>query len=251
MKYRWVIFFSMLGGLLLYTGRQAERLLPARPILAWALTSGLFFLMFVWQFLARAGASRIDSRAFRAFAWAGSIALGIWATFILFWLPFDLGKGIFSLMRVLLSPSRLDLLRAVHFSRWIPATLFILSMGLAGLGLEEALTGPRVVDLTLPFRDLPPELNGLKIVQITDLHIGPMIRQGYVEQVVQHVMALQPDLIAVTGDLADGTTEVLAAQVQPLSQLKAPLGVYFVTGNHGNIIGERKNGSRKSKRWDL
>src|SRR5579872_4923364 len=99
MKYRWVIFFSLLGGLLLYTGRQAERLLPAHPALAWALTVGLFVLMFVWQFLARAGASRLDSRAFRALAWGGSIALGIWATFILFWLPIDLGKGLMSLVR--------------------------------------------------------------------------------------------------------------------------------------------------------
>lgn len=232
MKYRWVIFFSMLGGLLLYTGRQAEGLLPAHPFLAWALTVGLFILMFSWQFLARSGTSRIDSRAFRAFAWAGSIALGIWTTFILFWLPFDLGKGIFSLVRTIASPARLSFLQAIPWVSWIPASLFILSMGLAGLGLEEALTGPRVVDVTLPIRNLPSGLQGLKIVQITDLHIGPMIRQGYVEQVVRDVMAQKPDLIAFTGDLADGTAEVLSAQVQPLAQLKAPLGVYFVTGNH-------------------
>jgi len=232
MKYRWVIFFSMLGGLLLYTGRQAERFLPAHPVLAWTFTVGLFFLMFVWQFLARSGTSRIDSRAFRAFAWAGSIALGIWATFILFWLPFDLGKEIFSLARALMSTRYEDFLRSIHLANWIPAGLFILSMGLAGLGLEEALTGPRVVEVSLPIQNLPPELRGLKIAHITDLHIGPMIRQGYVDQVVEKVLALQPDLIAFTGDLADGTSDVLAAQVQPLARLKAPLGVYFVTGNH-------------------
>jgi len=89
-----------------------------------------------------------------------------------------------------------------------------------------------VSEVRVPIARLPAELEGLRIAQISDLHVGPMIRGGYVERVVQRVLDLKPDLIAVTGDLADGVPEKLKVQVQPLSKLKAPLGVYYVTGNH-------------------
>jgi predicted MPP superfamily phosphohydrolase len=231
MKYRWVVFFSLLGGLLLYTGHQAQRLLPHHPTLAWTLNVGLFVLMFLWQFLARAGASRMDSKAFRAFAWAGSIALGVWATLILFWLPIDAGREILLLTRTVLTPGA-NFLQSFHFMRWVPVLLFMISTGLAGLGLEEALSGPHIVHIPIKISKLPRELEGLKIAHITDLHIGPMIRHGYVQRVVDQIMALKPDLIAFTGDLADGSADILAEQVKPLAGLRAPLGVYFVTGNH-------------------
>jgi hypothetical protein len=232
MKYRWLIFFSLLGGLLLYTLAQAERLLPSHPLLVAVLTVALFVLMFAWQFLARAGASRLDSSGFRAFAWAGSFTLGVWATFVVFWAPVDLGRDLFFLARAFLSPSHLNFYRWVHEGRWLPGGIFMLACGLAGLGLKRALTGPRVVKVDVPCPHLPQGLEGFKIVQISDLHIGPMVRHGYVEEVVRQAMALEADLIAVTGDLADGTAEVLARQVDPLSGLKAPFGVYFITGNH-------------------
>jgi predicted MPP superfamily phosphohydrolase len=219
MKYRWLIFFSLLGGLLWYTVVQAELLSPAHPILAALFTLILFVLMFSWQFLARAGASRYDSRSFRLFAWIGSFLLGAWATFIVLWVPIDVVR-------------HLDGFHHLHQTQWIMGAIVIVSFGLAGMGLEEALSGPSVVEVEIPTPGLPPELEGLRIVHISDLHIGPMIRFGYVEQVVRMAMELKPDLMAVTGDMADGTAEVLAAQVQSLSNLKAPLGVYFVTGNH-------------------
>lgn len=232
MKYRWLIFFSLLAGLLLYTAIQAQRLWPSHPALAGLLTAVLFIGMFSWQFLARAGASRLDSRTFRLYAWAGSILLGVWATFIVFWVPIDLGRDLYFLGRYLLSANSPALFGAFHKGRWILSGIFLLSCGLAGLGLGEALSGPRVVDVEIPVAGLAPELEGLKIVQITDLHIGPMVRYGYVNEVVRQVMRLEPDLIAVTGDLADGTVDVLGRQVEFLSGLRAPLGVFFVTGNH-------------------
>jgi predicted MPP superfamily phosphohydrolase len=232
MKYRWLIFFSLLGGLLFYTLAQAEELLPSHPVLVAILTVALFVLMFAWQFLARAGASRLDSSLFRAFAWAGSFTLGIWATFVVFWAPVNLGRDLYFLGRSFLTPGQLNFYRWIQEGRWLPGGLFILACGLASLGLEKALTGPRVVKVDVPCPHLPPDLEGLKVVQISDLHIGPMVRRGYVEEVVRQAMALAPDLVAITGDLADGTAEVLTKQVQPLSGLRAPLGVYFVTGNH-------------------
>lgn len=91
---------------------------------------------------------------------------------------------------------------------------------------------PRVVRVTVPIADLPHDLAGFKILQLSDLHIGPTIRRRFVDAVVDRANALQPDLVAVTGDVADGLVPELREHVEPLGRLQAPHGAYFVTGNH-------------------
>ncbi|MFH1465207.1 MAG: metallophosphoesterase [Pseudomonadota bacterium] len=96
---------------------------------------------------------------------------------------------------------------------------------------------PRVVPITITRPGLPADLEGLRIALISDLHVGPTARRAFVAGVVEQVNALQPDLIACTGDLADGSVSALAAEVAPLAALQAPLGVWFVTGNHEYFSG--------------
>jgi predicted MPP superfamily phosphohydrolase len=91
---------------------------------------------------------------------------------------------------------------------------------------------PRVVRVAVPIANLPPDLAGLRIVQLSDLHVGPTIRRRFVTAVVQTANALYPDLVAVTGDVADGYVKELRDHVAPLADLRAPLGTFFVTGNH-------------------
>lgn len=81
---------------------------------------------------------------------------------------------------------------------------------------------------------LPPSFpaSGLRIVQVSDLHIGPTIRRGYVEALCQTINSLAADLVVITGDLVDGYVSQLREQVAPLGGLRARHGVYFVTGNH-------------------
>jgi predicted MPP superfamily phosphohydrolase len=90
----------------------------------------------------------------------------------------------------------------------------------------------RVERVQVPVERLGPGLAGLRVVQISDIHIGPTLDGPWLQRVVQQVNALQPDLVAVTGDLVDGSVRQLRQHVAPLAGLKAPLGVYFVTGNH-------------------
>jgi predicted MPP superfamily phosphohydrolase len=125
-------------------------------------------------------------------------------------------------------------------ARWLPVVLLAVSAVFAALGIRQALAGPVVSHVSVPIALLPPELEGLRIAQISDLHVGPMIRRGYVESVVRKVLDLKPDLIAVTGDLADGAPEALKAQIEPLTKLKAPLGVFYVTGNHEYYWGAQR-----------
>jgi hypothetical protein len=88
----------------------------------------------------------------------------------------------------------------------------------------------RKVRLALP--RLPDSMRGTTIVQLTDLHVGPTLRREFVERVVAQVNALEPDVVAITGDLVDGSVSRLRELVAPIAGLRARYGVYFVTGNH-------------------
>ena len=98
--------------------------------------------------------------------------------------------------------------------------------------IYQARRTPEVRWIDVPVADLPPALAGLRIVQISDLHVGPTIKGPFVERLVSRVQELRPDLIAFTGDLADGAVERLAPHTAALGRLTAPLGVYSCTGNH-------------------
>ena len=117
--------------------------------------------------------------------------------------------------------------------------LWFLNLGVVGIsgalavgGVFAARRRPAVVDVTVPIADLPPSLEGFRIAQITDIHVGPTIKRDFVSAVVDIVNDLEADLIAFTGDLADGSVHRLRPHVAPLSQLRAAHGCYFVTGNH-------------------
>jgi predicted MPP superfamily phosphohydrolase len=88
----------------------------------------------------------------------------------------------------------------------------------------------RFVNIRL--KKLSPALNGLKIVQLTDIHIGPMRDGKWLQKIVNRVNKLDADIIAITGDLVDGSVPELASHIAELTKLKAKYGVYFVTGNH-------------------
>ncbi len=103
---------------------------------------------------------------------------------------------------------------------------------LLGLGYFEARRQPRLVHVKIPIAGLPPALHGFRMAQISDLHVSISIRRPFVEKVVQRVNALCADAIVFTGDLADGSVAELRSEVEPLANLTAPMGVYFVTGNH-------------------
>jgi len=115
----------------------------------------------------------------------------------------------------------------------------------AGLGTLATLVGfvgarrrARVVEVEVPLRNLPPQLYGFSIAQISDVHVGATIRRTYVERIVDAVNALEPDMIALTGDFVDGPVRELAPHTAPLSRLNAPHGAFFVTGNHEYYSGE-------------
>ncbi len=108
---------------------------------------------------------------------------------------------------------------------------------LMGYGMYQAMRKPDIVEITVPIENLTDDLNGFKIVQITDIHASHTIKRRFIQTVVDQVNGLKPDLVALTGDLVDGSVEQLRDDVAPLADLKAPYGLYFVTGNHDYYSG--------------
>jgi predicted MPP superfamily phosphohydrolase len=106
-------------------------------------------------------------------------------------------------------------------------------------GLFIARRQPGIVEIRIPVVDLPRALHGFSIAQISDVHVGPTIKRAFVEGIVRRVNDLKADLIAVTGDLVDGSVPQLSSHTAPLAGLTARHGAYFVTGNHEYYSGER------------
>jgi len=98
------------------------------------------------------------------------------------------------------------------------------------VGIFTALRPPRLERIQIPSAGLHPDLEGYRIALISDVHLGPINNGKALTGVVQRINALEPDIVAITGDLADGMVVQYGKAAEALSSLEAP--VYFVTGNH-------------------
>ena len=107
-------------------------------------------------------------------------------------------------------------------------------------GYYSARKGPSIINQTIFLNDLPDAFENFTIAQISDLHVGPTIKKPYVEKVLNQISIINPDLIAITGDLIDGSIDYLKKDLEPLSEMIANYGTYFVTGNHEYYSGAEK-----------
>jgi uncharacterized protein len=128
---------------------------------------------------------------------------------------------------------------ATGFGRLLPghtSTLRLGALAAAGLlslaALVQGLRAPVVSEVEVRLASLPQALDGTVVVQLSDLHLGGILGRAWLERRVAQVRALRPDLIAVTGDLVDGDVEEVESLLPSLQKLRAPLGVWAVTGNH-------------------
>ena len=107
-----------------------------------------------------------------------------------------------------------------------------LGVASAGWGIYRALGSLKTVTVEAAIAGLPKAFDGFRIVQISDVHLGPTQGRAWMKEVVRRSNELKPDLVAITGDLVDGTVEQLRDDVAPLADLKSTHGTHFVTGNH-------------------
>ncbi|MBL1088789.1 MULTISPECIES: metallophosphoesterase [Streptomyces] len=123
-------------------------------------------------------------------------------------------------------PRRLFLARAVAAGASLAATAAV------GYGTATTFRGPSVKRVTVPLAKLPRAAHGFRIAVVSDIHLGPILGRAHTRRVVETINRTSPDLIAIVGDLVDGSVADLGPAAEPLRELRARHGAYFVTGNH-------------------
>lgn len=111
-------------------------------------------------------------------------------------------------------------------------TSIVLASGFSSLGFLNAHVRLTTKRVSVKVKHLPSNLEGFTIVQISDVHIGPTIKGKFLERVVKRINRLNPDIVAITGDLLDGPVRVLKNYLRPLQDIQSKYGTYYVTGNH-------------------
>jgi len=182
---------------------------------------------------------RLDPRQETGAAFLGYLWLGVLFYLFLCLVAADLAKLAGRLVRLASRAEPIDPGRRLFLARAAAGSAVVGSGAIAWLGHREAgeIETP---ELAVAIPRLPRELSGFRIAQLTDLHLGPLLREGFVEDVVEKTNALRPDLVVITGDLADELPQRLLRAVEPLSKLRARCGIAFVTGNHEYYCGARE-----------
>ncbi|MFL9923182.1 metallophosphoesterase [Herbaspirillum lusitanum] len=158
-------------------------------------------------------------------AWAGMLAMGAFSSLLLL----TLLRMILLWLVPLFELAPLQAMHLAEVSAWMVLTL---ATAATVIGFLNARRLAAVVEVQVPIKGLPVELEDFTIVQISDIHVGPTIKRSYLQAIVDRVNGLNADVVAITGDLVDGSVLQLAAHTAPLAQLQARHGAYFVTGNH-------------------
>ena len=215
---------------LLLHGLVAWRLLPALDP-AWA--AGLAPVLMASSVLLPMGllAHRVARGALAdRLAWVGLLCMGLFSSLLVLTALRDvLLAAVWAAAALGWSPAQALLpgLRAGS-ALVVPVAALLVTV----LGFWNARRTARVVRVDVPVAALPAALDGFTVAQITDIHVGPTIKQHYLQAIVRKVNALEADMVAITGDLVDGKVHELTDHVAPLAQLRSRHGSFFVTGNH-------------------
>lgn len=213
------VVLLVLGGASAYAAQRTLALCPGlagHPAAVWGGFGGLAALMVAAPLLHRVpGLGRhIGALSTFAYLWFGCLS-----TFVVYLAAADLVQALLGLAGIQAG--------AWAFALAVAATLVSL-----GSGMVSALRPVATRRVQVRIADLPAALDGFRILQISDLHLGPLVRWSQVEHIVEAGNALAPDLVAITGDLVDGEADGVRAKAERLGALHATHGVCFVTGNH-------------------
>jgi hypothetical protein len=159
----------------------------------------------------------------RPLSYVGATWSGVLLLFVFILVAADLLRATTWLARRIAGrPAPVDEGRRRLLARAFAAATGAGATGLSGVAFASAARPPEVVRIPIALAKLPPAFEGFRIVQLTDVHVGPILRREFLADLVTRTNALEPDVVAITGDLVDGSVD----------ELRARHGVFFVTGNH-------------------
>lgn len=237
----WLLMLALTHWYVGYRMITHAKLSKRARLAAWATVAGIFLLPQIPFFLL---VNRREGVWTDGLSWIGYVALGFFSLALSGTVLRDallLVKGVIGRAIAVVvggRASNVDKQRRNFLIHSSNLAVLGLSAAGAGYGFYEARRRADIENVRVPIAALPPEFDGFRILQFTDIHVGPTIKRRYVEGVVEQIGSLNADLIAFTGDLVDGSVPWLKDDVAPLRELRAPHGVYFVTGNHEYYSGE-------------
>ncbi len=229
------IFLAILSLVFFY---PSYRIIPSfnkrwRPLL-WLLVFLLFSMLFTHHMIRGSGKFPLLSDITGAL---GYMSLGLMTILFCFTAVRDLFLLVSNTFRLIKSPAIMteplkNPARRGFMVKFSNMAILGLTGSSSAYGFFEAVKQPELIKQEIVIPNLHPDLRGITILQITDLHVGATIKEEFIKELVARCKELKPDLIALTGDLADGSSEALKKDVLALEELTPPLGKYFVTGNH-------------------
>ncbi|MBU2409541.1 MAG: metallophosphoesterase [Gammaproteobacteria bacterium] len=209
---------------------MALRLLPAlgaEPA-AWVLLSIALLVSVVSMPLPFMGRGRSTSKIADRWKWLGLLCMGWFSSMLVLTLARDVGLLVgWAVVSMGGWP--------VNWGRWQSASAAavpLVATAVTLIGFFNARRTAGVVRVDVPIRGLPDGLSGFTIAQLSDIHVGTTIRRNYIRRIVAAVNTLGADMVAITGDLVDGSVAELREHVAPLAGLRARHGTFVVTGNH-------------------
>ncbi|KFA89266.1 metallophosphoesterase [Archangium violaceum] len=230
---------ALLGHLYLYRRlvRDTVRSRALRLLAVAVLLSMTLLLLFRRKLLDALPVEFADALSVASYTWMGVALLLVIALLVL-----DLGRWLVVLGQRLRAPapSPVDEERRRFLAQAVAGGAAVTGGGLAAYGSWRAFAPPMVTEVVLKVPKLPKALEGLSIVQLTDIHVGPFIQRRFMDELVRQANDLRPDLFAITGDLVDGDVPTLGGHVAALANLKSRFGSFFVTGNHDYYSGDEQ-----------
>ncbi|MFI9814335.1 metallophosphoesterase [Saccharothrix variisporea] len=122
--------------------------------------------------------------------------------------------------------------RRLFIARSLAVAAGAVTVGTIGYGMTQALGAPQLKTIPVQLTKLDRRLAGYRIAVVSDIHLGPLLGRAHTERIVRMINEQRPDLVAIVGDLVDGTVEQLGEAAAPLRDLVSTHGAFFVTGNH-------------------
>ncbi|XP_060723002.1 transmembrane protein with metallophosphoesterase domain [Tachysurus vachellii] len=154
--------------------------------------------------------------------------LGVYVILLFFLMLF----GLSSRMLQMFSKGSSVMVVVVSSSARQSVLALVMTALLTVYGLLNAAQPPQLVEVEVPLEKLPASMDGLKVVLLSDIHLGPTVGRSQLQRIVTMVNQLEPDVVVIVGDLTDSQVTRLRTAAEPLALLRPRLGSYFVTGNH-------------------
>jgi len=231
-----MFFIIAIGVLWLMHGYVAWRIIPtlgissSQTILAYTAVF-ILSLLPILPIILRMGGN--ESKLIDKFSFVGYTSLGFFTLSFFIFVAKDLVLQLIALLgHIINEDNPFDDSKRDFIKRSINISMITLAGSATVYGFYSARKGPFIIKHDIYIKNLPDAFENFSIAQISDLHVGPTIKRPYVEDVLEKISRLNPDLIAVTGDLVDGSVKYLKSELQPLKDMIAPYGTFFVTGNH-------------------